>query len=66
MLRKEGTTQLCRTSKLSINTKNEDNYCMSKPEKIRRGLGFDPGAAYIQTVTRGKLYDKLVKSQNIS
>ena len=42
----EGTTQLCRTSKLSINTKDEDNYCMKKPEKTWRGLGFDPGAAH--------------------
>ena len=31
----EGTTQLCRTSKLSINAEDEDNYCMNKPEKIR-------------------------------
>ena len=46
-LLKEGTTtQLCRTSKLSINAKDEDNYCMNKPEIIRSGLGFDPGAAY--------------------
>ena len=36
----KGTTQLCRTSKLSINAKDEDNYCMNKPEKIRRGLSW--------------------------
>ena len=29
----KGTTQLCRTSKLSIGTKDEDNYYMNKPEK---------------------------------
>ena len=32
----EGITQLCRTSKLSINAKDKDNYCMNKPEKIRK------------------------------
>ena len=32
----EGTTELCRTSKLSINTKDKDNYCINKPENIRR------------------------------
>ena len=31
----EGTTQLCRTSKLSINAEDEDNYFMNKPEKIQ-------------------------------
>ena len=41
----KGTTQLCRTSELSI-MQRKDNYCMNKPEKIQKGLGFDPGAAY--------------------
>lgn len=27
----EGTTQLCKTSKLSTNAKDEDNYYISKP-----------------------------------
>ena len=30
----KGTTQLCRTSKLSIDAKGEDKYYMNKPEKF--------------------------------
>ena len=32
----EETTRLCRTSRLSINAKDEDNYCMNKLEKFWR------------------------------
>ena len=40
----KGTTQLCRTSELSINAKDENNYCVNKPEKIWRV--FDPEATH--------------------
>ena len=47
----EGTTymytQLCRTSRLSINEKDEDNYCMNEQaRKNPESLGFDPGATH--------------------
>ena len=42
----EGTTQICRTLKLSINAMNENNnYYMNKPENLD-GLRFDPGATH--------------------
>ena len=30
--------------RVEYNTKDKDIYCMNKPEKIQRGLGFDPGS----------------------
>ena len=32
--------------KVEYNAKDEDNYCINKPEKIWKGLGFDPGATH--------------------
>ena len=46
-LLREGTTQLCRTSKLSINTKGKgQGQLFEQAKKIRRGLGFEPGAIH--------------------
>ena len=43
----KGTTYTAlQNLKVEYNTKDEDNYYMNKPEKIRRGLEFDPGIAY--------------------
>ena len=40
----EGTMQLCRTSKLTINAKDKDSTIHEQARKNLKGLGFDPGS----------------------